>query len=83
MKHTPSPLKGRGAQENPPNRFERLSYHPDPDAGAAGDDPDALPRLRTSLLRDPSRTILTYNDSPDAGFTVSVNPYRGCEPGCV
>lgn len=83
MKHTSSPFKGRGVQENPPNRFERLSHHTDPEAGAEGDDPDALPRLRTSLLRDPSRTILTHNDSPDVGFTVSVNPYRGCEHGCV
>ncbi len=72
--------KGRGTPENPPNRFEPLSYHPDPDALDAADD---LPGPRTCLLRDPARTILAYNDSPDVGFTVSLNPYRGCEHGCI
>jgi DNA repair photolyase len=83
MKHTPSPFKGRGASENPPNRFERLSSHPDPEPGTEWDESDDLPRVRTNLLRDPTRTILARNDSPDVGFTVSVNPYRGCENGCV
>ncbi|MBI3302467.1 MAG: PA0069 family radical SAM protein [Deltaproteobacteria bacterium] len=73
-------LKGRGTSENPPNRFEPLSYSPDPDVLDAAED---LPSPRTRLLRDPARTILTPNDSPDVGFTVSVNPYRGCEHGCI
>jgi DNA repair photolyase len=42
-----------------------------------------LPSPRTIFLRDPSRTILSRNDSPDVGFTFSVNPYRGCETGCA
>ncbi len=74
------PLKGRGVPTNPPNRFEQISYEPDPDLF---DEADSLPSPRTTLLRDPSRTILSRNDSPDIGFTFSVNPYRGCEHGCV
>ncbi len=77
----PRPLfKGRGTSENPANRFESLTYSPDPDAW---DDESDLPPPRTQLLRDPTRTILSHNDSPDVGFTFSVNPYRGCEHGCV
>src|SRR5256886_11034836 len=70
-------LRGRGTPNNPPNRFERLSYSPDPGAQEDGPQPD------TQLLRYPARTILAYNDSPDVGFTVSLNPYRGCEHGCI
>jgi DNA repair photolyase len=73
-------LKGRGALENPPNRFEPIFYEPDQDLLDAI---DSLPHLRTTLLRDPSRSILSRNDSPDVGFSVSVNPYRGCEHGCI
>lgn len=74
------PLKGRGVSMNPPNRFERLSYQPDPEASS---DPEGHPPISTTLLRDPTRTILSRNESPDVGFAVSVNPYRGCEHGCV
>src|SRR2546428_920355 len=70
-------LKGRGTPDNPPNRFELLSYSPDPEAQ------EASPQPTTQLLRDPARTILAYNDSLDVGFTVSLNPYRGCEHGCI
>src|SRR5262249_46031100 len=71
-------IRGRGAAENPPNRFERLHYEPDPDA-----DPDERPAPETLFFRDTTRTILATNQSPDVGFEVSVNPYRGCEHGCV
>src|SRR5215470_19055371 len=71
--------KGRGTADNPTNRFESISYSPDPEAGEQED----VAQLATQLLRDPSRTILTYNKSPDVGFTVSLNPYRGCEHGCI
>lgn len=67
---------GRGACSNPTNRFERLDI--EFDAG----DPDA-PALRTAFLRDATRSIIAENDSPDVGFRFSVNPYRGCEHGCV
>jgi DNA repair photolyase len=70
-------LRGRGTPNNPPNRFELLSYSPDPEAQ------EDTPQPATQLLRDPARTLLSYNDSPDVGFTVSLNPYRGCEHGCI
>lgn len=73
---TPTP-RGRGSADNPPNRFERLHYAPDPDADG-GDGPAPT----TQLLRDTARSIITFNDSPDVGFTASINPYRGCEHGC-
>ena len=72
------PIRGRGAAGNPPNRFEKLSYQRDQDWSEAGD-----PAPATQFLKDPSRSIITYNDSPDVGFDASVNPYRGCEHGCV
>ena len=72
------PIHGRGAAGNPRNRFEKLSYEPDQDWSEAED-----PAPATQFLKDPSRSIITYNDSPDVGFDASVNPYRGCEHGCV
>ena len=78
--------RGRGTVENPPNRFERLSV--ESDAGAweeiARTDPDFEPRrVPTQFLRDDSRSIISANDSPDIGFSHSLNPYRGCEHGCA
>jgi DNA repair photolyase len=69
-------LKGRGAGLNPTNRFETIAVERDPEVPG----PD---RLDTQLLRDTSRSLITRNDSPDVGFEVSINPYRGCEHGCV
>jgi len=75
-------LPGRGTTANPPNRFEQLHVELDPDpdgfAGEAG-----APGQPTLLYRDASKTILAENDSPDVGFRFSLNPYRGCEHGCV
>src|ERR671938_384662 len=70
-------MKGRGASWNPHNRFEKLEYVRDDDAP-----PDDEAR-DTIYLRDPVRTIIARNDSPDVGFETSVNPYRGCEHGCI
>lgn len=70
--------KGRGAANNPVNRFERLAYTPDPEC-----DPEESPDPRTIFLRDTSRSVIARNDSPDVGFGASVNPYRGCEHGCA
>jgi DNA repair photolyase len=70
--------RGRGATANPANRFEPLRYERDPE----WTDPED-PSLQTQLFRDTSRSIIAYNDSPDVGFDTSVNPYRGCEHGCV
>jgi DNA repair photolyase len=70
-------VHGRGAASNPGNRFERAHY-----AVSEGDEPDAS-SPDTVLLKDVSRSIIAYNDSPDVGFDASINPYRGCEHGCI
>jgi DNA repair photolyase len=66
--------RGRGAAINPTNRFERIAV----EAEVPGPD-----RVETEYLRDGTRSILTRNDSPDIGFEFSLNPYRGCEHGCI
>jgi DNA repair photolyase len=71
------PLRGRGASHNPANRFERLAVVPDGPADP-GD-----PGPRTEFFRDCSRSIIARNESPDVGFDTTVNPYRGCEHGCL
>src|SRR5262252_2819669 len=68
--------RGRGAASNPTNRFEKLSYE---SWNEEWDDPSR----QTVLLRDETRSIINYNDSPDVGFSASINPYRGCEHGCI
>jgi DNA repair photolyase len=70
-------IRGRGAADNPVNRFAKIRYEPDPDC------PDDDPAPQTVLLRDNSRSIIATNDSPDVGFGASINPYRGCENGCA
>jgi DNA repair photolyase len=76
-------IRGRGAASNPPNRFETLAVERDGDAldAALAEGEEVGPR--TLFLRDTSRTIIARNDSPDIFFETSVNPYRGCEHGCV
>ena len=73
-----SSWRGRGAAENPPNRYEKIVLERDIDWNP---EEDAAPA--TQFYRDDSQTIIAYNDSPDVGFTASVNPYRGCEHGCA
>src|SRR5262245_50428800 len=67
-----------GTGNNPPNRVERIHLEP-----GAEWDAEADPLPRTQFLRDRSSTLITYNDSPDVGFEASINPYRGCEHGCI
>src|ERR1041384_563520 len=71
-------LKGRGAAHNPPNRFEKIHLEADEDW-----DPEENGTPRTQYFRDSTQTFITYNNSPDVGFETSVNPYRGCEHGCI
>lgn len=73
---TQHPSHGRGTPERPPNRFETLRYAMD-----EATEPEPLPR--TELIPDKSQTIITRNNSPDLGFDYSINPYRGCEHGCI
>jgi DNA repair photolyase len=68
----------RGAGENPPNRFEQIQLEPDADWNP---EEDVLPR--TKFLHDRSVGIISRNDSPDIGFSAGLNPYRGCEHGCI
>jgi DNA repair photolyase len=75
---TSLPIHGRGASSNPPNRFIPL-YRESIDGWTEEDDPAP----RTRFFKDNSRTVIATNDSPDVGFTHSLNPYRGCEHGCV
>jgi DNA repair photolyase len=72
-------IRGRGAAHNPANRFVQMDFVPDYEHV----DPDDEPAPRTVFLRDATRTIIARNDSPDVGFGASVNPYRGCEHGCI
>ncbi len=69
-------IKGRGAACDPPNRFETVHLEMEP--GHWGEE-----RPPTEFLADSTRSIVARNQSPDIGFDVSVNPYRGCEHGCV
>lgn len=80
----PSAPKGRGAGSNPGNRFEPTRREWDLEQ-VEGDDEylDSLSRPRTEYLPDRSRTIIAENQSPDVGFESSLNPYRGCEHGCI
>jgi len=75
------PLKGRGAVGNPTGRFEaaiRFAV----DDGWGMDDPD-VPPLRTTVTEETPRAIISRNASPDIPFEQSINPYRGCEHGCI
>src|SRR5207237_232924 len=75
----PRELHSRGASINPASRLEVLRFEEDPhDEG----DEDSRPR-KTIFYRDGSQSIIARNNSPDVGFETSVNPYRGCEHGCV
>src|ERR1700728_2753607 len=76
----PAP-RGRGAQSNASGRYEsqvREAF----DDGWTGED-EAPAQLKTVVTPERSKTIIARNDSPDVGFDRSINPYRGCEHGCI
>jgi DNA repair photolyase len=84
------PIKGRGAITRIAHRFDSLERVVDGDwldwsAALDPDDPEALPAppLRTRVSFETARSLITGNDSPDIPFDRSINPYRGCEHGCV
>ncbi len=70
-------IRGRGARGNLPGRFERQTYEPDPGVAEMAPHPD------TELIPELSKTIISRNKSPDVGFEQSINPYKGCEHGCI
>jgi len=77
----PKPRKGRGATGNPEGRFEPMARVACDDGWDRGD--EQIPPLRTSVTDEHAKSIIARNDSPDVPFTQSINPYRGCEHGCV
>jgi DNA repair photolyase len=85
LPHTPPQprtlRKGRGATSNPPSRYD--SQVPVESDDGWGFLDEALPPLRTTVEDDASRSIIARNQSPDLPFDRSINPYRGCEHGCV
>src|SRR6478735_7610239 len=81
----PEVLRGRGALSNAVGRYEkqtRVLLDDGWDDGWRSDD-DAPPPLRTEVIHDATRSIITTNKSPDISFSQSINPYRGCEHGCI
>jgi DNA repair photolyase len=73
---TTDKLPGRGTADNPENRYERIHIEMDPEC-------DDGVQPATIFYRDASRRVLAENESPDVGFRFSLNPYRGCEHGCI
>ncbi|MBO9718041.1 MAG: PA0069 family radical SAM protein [Pseudoxanthomonas sp.] len=78
-------IKGRGSRQYLPGRYERTTTEAVDDGWASPAEPEAGPdplRPRTEVREEAARSIVSRNDSPDVGFSQSVNPYRGCEHGC-
>jgi DNA repair photolyase len=75
------PTKGRGAPSNLEGRYESVRREAIDDGW--GRDDEALPPLRTEVTPETAKSIIARNDSPDIPFDQSINPYRGCEHGCV
>jgi DNA repair photolyase len=71
-------MRGRGAIDNPTNRFEKIALERFAEYDSSED-----PSPRTQFIPDATRQIITRNDSPDVGFETSINIYRGCEHGCA
>jgi DNA repair photolyase len=76
-----APRKGRGASYNPDNRFFSTRSEAEDDGWARED--EELPPLKTQVSIQQSRSIISRNQSPDVPFDQSINPYQGCEHGCI
>ncbi len=76
----PGAIKGRGAISNPPGRFDKLTQTLESDGWYEEEPPN---KLETVVRPEPTRSIISRNDSPDIGFSQSINPYRGCAHGCI
>lgn len=77
MKKSEKIFKGRGAGSNPLNRFEKIDFEVDEEEIAN------LKKPKTLFYKDNTKKLITFNDSPDNGFDAGINPYRGCEHGCI
>ena len=79
-----APIKGRGAASHVTGRYAvTRAVGADDGWGSVYEDIAETPRPRTEVTEERARSVVTRNDSPDVGFSQSVNPYRGCEHGCV
>jgi DNA repair photolyase len=77
-------IRGRGASWSPANRFEKLHVDlNDIDVVDVDLEKEERPQRRTQYFRDETKSVITRNNSPDVGFETSLNPYRGCEHGCI
>ncbi|MBC7984507.1 MAG: radical SAM protein, partial [Candidatus Obscuribacterales bacterium] len=76
-----NPQTGRGAVSNPQGRYESTRGEAADDGWGILDEP--LPPLQTTMQVDVTRSIIARNKSPDISFSQSINPYRGCEHGCI
>ncbi len=80
MGSAPIQVKGRGARSNDTGRFELHEREAFDDGWTEEDEPK---QVATTLSRENAKKIISRNDSPDIGFDQSINPYRGCEHGCI
>ena len=79
-----APIKGRGAASYVTGRYAvTVAQGVDDGWGSVYDDLAETPRPQTQVREERARSVISRNDSPDVGFSQSVNPYRGCEHGCV
>jgi DNA repair photolyase len=76
-------LKGRGAASNPEGRFESIRHYAEDDGWQSLLLDEQAPRPPTEVTEERARSVITRNDSPDIHFTQALNPYRGCEHGCI
>jgi DNA repair photolyase len=79
----PQAIKGRGAASNPEGRFESTRHHAEDDGWQGALLDEAAPRPRTEVTEERAKSVITRNDSPDIAFEQALNPYRGCEHGCI
>lgn len=79
----PTRIKGRGAASNPEGRFEHMRHEAEDDGWQSALLDEAAPRPQTCVTEERARSVITRNDSPDIAFEQALNPYRGCEHGCI
>ena len=77
------PIKGRGALSQPRVRFDAWSREADGDHRDYALENEEPAPFKTEIREDPARSIISYNESPDISFDRSINPYKGCEHGCI
>jgi DNA repair photolyase len=76
-------IKGRGAASNPEGRFESIRHLAEDDGWSRELLDEDTPRPRTEVTEERARSVISRNDSPDIHFSQAINPYRGCEHGCI